>query len=1012
MSTKTQMYSELAEKASKELTHSVNEWCLFLKSQAKLYKYSYADQLMIYAQRSDASLCLTFDDWTQTMNRYIHKGAKGIGLVDYSGDAPKMKYVFDISDTSERHNSRAINIWKCNPDAENDVIEALGSFYGIDRTENLDEMLFKVCRREARQYCQNFMRDFNYIVDDSFLEDYDNDNRYKALYTLARNSITYVAMERCDINPESWLSPEDFMGVFDFNTPDVINFLGSCVSECSENVLRLVERAEKQYERSHNNDLQREGRTDVSRTEPEQSGETESREVRTDEEEVPENKEEMAVEQLDSEGTAELASERDSAEGRADAEIGSAGDGDYSEDNQQLNLFGQPFGDAYDEEAESKLHKLLSASTVINDKSVNSVLSLCDNTENARLMIAAEFSKEKPLDKKIDYLKQIYHGGCGLKTDDGTMSAFFDNEGMHINGGAKALAPGSKLLTWEWVADRVTDLLEKGEFTTDTELRDAPFLERKQIAESVWYFERDLTEEGSKYFTCFSMLNEYKGFPDEVVDLSEALQDERYVKTLVNEMKAFSEAYAKDKDLLRFNFHKVDVLTERISDLLIPRKEWVSSLEGRDMDMYGTFITEDEIDQTLCGGSGVSQGKLRIAEFFENNKENKARADFLKNEYGTGGRSHAVSGANHSGESHDAKGVILTKGKASSVRLSWNDVSKKIEALIKSDRYLNEKEKAELEQMKSAPEISADKKEMILDAMRASGYEFNEIDSYDDYLVFNGEGTMATFKSWNEAEDWLEGVVLDDDQISFKVERIMHPERFYVMEESVKDWYCERYPDDELGEKINADLKFSEVVTELQNGDNIYESIGVGDSVVRERIFTELSDRMSVSYDEIYIMWLGNDKPKDLQIENLPKNPLNRYNAVKEHYPEHICFIQVGEFYEAFGEDAKKVADALDLVLTGRLMEGTDTRIPMCGFPLHNQDMYFQKLADNGLVPLAVARNMAEKVEVYNTAKNWDKIPEDAIARAKPSVLAKLEANKEKVRQNSTKKNKSKEISL
>ncbi len=93
MSTKTQMYSELAEKASKELTHSVNEWCLFLKSQAKLYKYPYADQLMIYAQRPDASLCLTFDDWTQTMNRYIHKGAKGIGLVDYSGDAPKMKYV-------------------------------------------------------------------------------------------------------------------------------------------------------------------------------------------------------------------------------------------------------------------------------------------------------------------------------------------------------------------------------------------------------------------------------------------------------------------------------------------------------------------------------------------------------------------------------------------------------------------------------------------------------------------------------------------------------------------------------------------------------------------------------------------------------------------------------------------------------------------------------------------------------------------------------------------------------
>ena len=316
--------------------------------------------------------------------------------------------------------------------------------------------------------------------------------------------------------------------------------------------------------------------------------------------------------------------------------------------------------------------------------------------------------------------------------------------------------------------------------------------------------------------------------------------------------------------------------------------------------------------------------------------------------------------------------------------------------------------------MKSAPEISVDKKEMIMDAMRAAGYEYNEIESYDDYLVFNGEGAMATFKSWNETEDWLEGVVFDDNEITLKVERIMHPERFYVMEESVKDWYCEKYPDDNLGERINSDLKFSEIFTVLQNGDNFYEAIGVGDSVVRERVLTELSDRMSVSYDEIYNMWLGNDKPKELQVEKLPKNPLNRYNAVKEHYPEHICFIQVGEFYEAFGEDAKKVADALDLVLTGRLMEGTDTRIPMCGFPLHNQDLYFQKLADKGLVPLAVARNMAEKVEVYDTVKNWDKkdrIPDDAVARAKPSVIKKMESYKTEIETKKISKSKT-EISL
>ena len=153
--------------------------------------------------------------------------------------------------------------------------------------------------------------------------------------------------------------------------------------------LTVIERAEKQFERSQINDLQREEQPDVSRSGNRQFEGTESWEVRADEKTVSQEQKEVAVEQPNSEGTAELASERDSAEGRADAEIGSPGDGDYTEDNQQLNLFGQPFGDAYDEEAESKLHKLLSASPVINEKSVNSILKFCDNTENARMMIAA-----------------------------------------------------------------------------------------------------------------------------------------------------------------------------------------------------------------------------------------------------------------------------------------------------------------------------------------------------------------------------------------------------------------------------------------------------------------------------------------------------------------------------------------------------------------------------------------------------------------------------------------------
>ena len=929
MSAKTETYSSLAYEASKGLTHSVNDWCMFLKSQARLYKYNYAEQLMIYAQRPDAYLCLDFDAWTKTMNRYIHKGAKGIGLVDNNGDEPKMKYVFDISDTSEKQNSRPLHIWKVNPDAEKDICKAVAEFYGMEISDNLTDTIYNACRREAREYAHSNMRDFDYILADSLLEEYDEDNRYKALYELAKSSITYVAFERCGIDPEVRLVQEDFMGVFDFNTPEVINFLGTAVSECSENVLRLVEKAEKNFERNKTNDLQNERQSSLSRTDTEQPRKDDTGEIRSDEEGISEKQEEVAVELPGSEGTTEQSPELGSDRSGKAPEIGSTGIGDNSESDLQLTLFGEPFLDTYNDDAENKHDNLFSADSIVSDERIDTILRECDNTDKTRMLVIAEFSKDKPLEDKIKFLKDVYHGGYGLLDDSGKICAFFDDEGMHLNTGTRALTKGASVLSWEQVAEIIDNMLNAGTFTDLQEIKEAPFLERSNIAKSIWYLDRDLTDEGKSLFSCLDLIHGNKGFGDEVEALAYALKSKDFTMKISEEYSNFLKEYAENKDILRFHFHKTDDIAKRLNELFMPRKEYSAVEEFACMNKYGTFITEDEIDCTICRGSGVSQGKIRITEFFEKNSNTKERAEFLKNEYGTGGSSHAVSGANHSGESHDAKGVLISKNKAMSVRLSWRDMAKKIDALIKNDKYLNPEEKIAYEKVKD---------EELVNALTAN----------------------------------------------------------------IKHWYCKNFPDDELGTELNPYKTFNDIVKALDSDEDVYGVLSVGDSVIRERVFAELADRMCVDYSEIYNRWLG-DGPKlgtkELTPSDLKGYPLEKWDQLKEHYPKHICLMQIGDFYECFRDDAKKVSDALDLVLTGREIPGATEKVPICGFPMHNEDLYLTKLAEKGLLPVAIARTMAEKIEEHGktSAQLEQKLPEDAAARAKPSALKKLAKAQEQV---------------
>ena len=296
MPSKLQSYTQMAESVASGLTGSYQRWTAFLTTAARLYKYPFPEQMMIFAQRPDATACADYDLWNHTMRRYVRRGSKGIALIDDSGDRPRLKYVFDVSDTGGRENARQLYLWQYSPEHEDTVTAALENAYEISGEHGLADQLEKVAAQLADEYWMENQRDILHIVDDSFLEEYDDFNIGVAFRSAATVSITYSLMSRCGLEPENYFDHEDFLSIFDFNTPAVVNALGTAVSQSNQQVLRQIGAAIKhyEYERSQTNertDLYPERRLPDSQPDLGGTGRGEAPgQVRQDAEELSENK--------------------------------------------------------------------------------------------------------------------------------------------------------------------------------------------------------------------------------------------------------------------------------------------------------------------------------------------------------------------------------------------------------------------------------------------------------------------------------------------------------------------------------------------------------------------------------------------------------------------------------------------------------------------------------------------------------------------------------------------------
>ena len=337
---------------------------------------------------------------------------------------------------------------------------------------------------------------------------------------------------------------------------------------------------------------------------------------------------------------------------------------------------------------------------------IDEVLRLGGNADAGRMRVALDFMKQKSIPEIAQTLKALWRGGNGLRMGSTTLSAWYAGDGIHLSRGKSArFDRTAQVLAWEDAARRIGELLEQGQFASYVELAEASGWERRDLAQQLFYLEGDLTEtarEQKHLSSIYAMRG--GGYPEQTGRMAEMMTNPAFVQSLSAELHAFGEAYRADRSLLRFRYHRLDALQARLDELMLPMREFDS--EWMPDAHAEQFITDDEINAALAGGSGVSGGKNRIVEYFTQPHIAREQADFLKAEYGIGGRSHALSGTSHSEESHDSKGIRLKKQECPDVQLSWSQVASRIAALIRQDRFLTPEEKEQLAQREEAQRLA------------------------------------------------------------------------------------------------------------------------------------------------------------------------------------------------------------------------------------------------------------------------------------------------------------------
>ena len=794
---KLQDIRDLAQEHAVSVSGSPRDWMDYMDTASRLYRYSFSDQLLIHAQHPEATACASLELWNEKMFRWVNRGARGIALLDETGQHTRLRYVFDISDTHMVAGGRSPYLWQMQEHQREEILTHLAEVYALEEkdTATLQDALMAVAREMVSDNLEEYLDGLEYAVEGTYLEDLDEVTIRSDFRQLATDSVYYLLSRRCGLDPMELLEEEDFMHITDYNRLSVLTFLGNTASQLSESILIDIgktvhkislEEARKEVEnsneRNYNNfttlmreiknrdaetkkeenieneggtdygtDISSQGRLPVSESDR-RRGRSDDREIRDAAEDISEGTQEQPLSEPvpDREAEQPSGTDRESStgeNGQPDGEItgeesgtgqGSRSDGmdsthertdgnsgrehldgigiqlveDTREDGlskaeeeiaSALSLPEYPTADEQRRNIEERTAALYAGEIPIPEEVVDEILRTGGNRKASQLRIIYNFMSEQTPEEYTEFVKREYRkGGKGFQIDGNEYSVWFDETGMQIAVGHTVTDHilDKAFLSWEDVSGRIHQLLDQGEYAPQSVLDAARSNAVKEHAQALAYMKGDMAEGVAEIVFDEEDLPHLRSIYPEITDyLEEKLEDPQWLSELNERLDALAEAYEENHSIMRFHHYNpvnISKQFQKFADEVIPYQ----ARDGFAWKDHPMFITQDEIDAYLAGGGAYSQGRLRTYSFYLLHEDERSRTGFIKEQYGIGGSSHALSGADDSQANYDGKGLFLARGAYgnpyTSILLSWNKVANRVAYLIKNDQFLQAEDYARM----------------------------------------------------------------------------------------------------------------------------------------------------------------------------------------------------------------------------------------------------------------------------------------------------------------------------
>lgn len=1085
MPSKFELITKVYYDMCKEVVRSPQAWQRFLESACRNYRLRFDEQLLVFAQRPDATAVLEFEKWNRRFGRHINRGAKGIAVFE-NAEKTRIKHYFDISDTSDTEHARPVPIWKYKDEYEQAVIETLENTFGeLEHKNDMIDAVISVADNATEDNTLDYISDLIRFKYNSFLEELDEDGISTIYRTLIKNSVAYMILSRLGVSADQYFGREEFAGAVNFNTPETLNAVGFATSDIAEIALnevsktvlsleksdRIIAKPEQvgyteteiKNERSVSNDrthIQNQGRSADTESDPAHAEEFDIEQIWADEKTVSQGGTPPALLQSADNGQARQSSDGDGRESESDGAIldetdggtggldggtqssgsdglgteneqfekPSAGDraqrsylpdlsGElppFTDENLILGILSNPddnlkqkktaiakffaetsdntkradfikdvypyrftelilneqrvgyvtaenglllwrgsypsrteesvfswdivaelVGQLIDEgnylpkekKAEPAQISLFDTADIpdeqnfteteqvsfftdlgVSQQIIDEVLCIGANDQNSTLDIAMFFRRDRGTAYNAAFLKRHYGtNGTGFLFQGEHISVWYDESGIKVSRGDYANRSGATLVTWKQAAKRIRELLDMGRYMPQESLDKIDDKELSVVSDRLATFIRDMRGDNAKEYlpTIRAITDNVKGgYPEEVKAVKELLSDAERFDTIFREYDDFQNAVSDGTvSVYRYGYeYSVPYVFEIFKGMRLAPLEFKAAADFA--PRRERFITEDEIKRIIRGHDAASEFRLATYSFFLSHSDEKERVQFFKDHYGWQG---SYDGSDNI--EYGAKGLLFSHGDLSEpyakAEIPWKRYVKYVEDLITGRNFLSQ---ADLESVDDYERKQVAK--AVMDFWIGVPFGNQKPDFYNDSDYWNSvEKIAGMLESPDDAENIQKAMLETSNAVTFE----------------------ERYRD-----YAENGLK---TIEEYVNG--TYTCFGDKSRTIAPLIKVE-------------------SKPAEKETE-LPEW-LTEYREIKAEDPQALVFYQVGDFYECYFDDAKTVADELDLVLTGRNAGGE--RISMCGFPKHSLDEYMGRFSEKGY---RIAVSSAEKGERITT---------------------------------------------